>query len=70
MKTNLKLNALASKSLSKVEMNQFYGGKCCSCGCQGSSSTNDNAYANSDGGKQTKAAKAVMLVCDNIPIRL
>ena len=57
---NLKLNALASESLSKVEMNHVRGGsneRCCSCSCayanSGGSSTGSNASANykiGDGG--------------------
>jgi len=48
---NLKLNALASESLSKVEMNQVQGGiDCCICGCayatSGGSSTEGNGGAN------------------------
>ena len=65
---NLKLNVLASDNLSKVEMNQLMGGKCCSCGCQGPSSTNDNAYANHDKGL-TATATVQLYVCDNIPIK-
>jgi natural product precursor len=60
MKTNLKLNALAAKSLSEVEMNQVKGGRSvtvlvryCGCACayvnQGSS-TNANCNANYGGG--------------------
>ena len=48
---NLKLSALASESLSKLEMNQLQGGyTCCICGCayanSGGSSTQNNGAAN------------------------
>jgi natural product precursor len=57
MKT-LKLNALASENLSKVEMNQVKGGveseRMCKCGCayanSGGSSVNANCSANYYGG--------------------
>jgi natural product precursor len=55
MKTNLKLNAMAAKNLSKVEMNQLQGGRACGCGCNyansGGSSTSANCNANYSGGK-------------------
>ena len=61
---NLKLNVMASDNLSKVEMNQVKGGKCCSCGCQGPSSKEDNAWANYGGGKVAPSGVAVqMYVC-------
>lgn len=52
---NLKLNSLASKSLSETQMNEIKGGDCsCGCGClyanSGGSSTNSNANANRSGG--------------------
>jgi natural product precursor len=57
---NLKLNALAAKSLSEVEMNQVKGGgsatyvRKCGCACayanQQGSSTNANCNANYEGG--------------------
>jgi natural product precursor len=55
---NLKLNALASENLSKVEMNCISGGaNCCWCACayanSGGSSTNDNGGANSSSGKNS-----------------
>ncbi|MDR3218367.1 MAG: TIGR04149 family rSAM-modified RiPP [Dysgonamonadaceae bacterium] len=60
MKTNIKLNALASQSLSGVEMNQTKGGNngCCACACAyegqpGGSSYNDNGGANSRAGKSS-----------------
>ena len=53
---DLKLNALASENLSKVEMNQLQGGlKDCSCGCQGPSSVEDNCNANFNGSKKATA---------------
>jgi len=67
---NLKLNALASESLSKIEMNQVTGGAdCCSCGCQGPSSIESNAFANADGGKKATAT-IKMFVCDGISIQV
>jgi natural product precursor len=53
----LKLNVLASESLSKIEMNQVKGGNSCTCGCQyadkGGSSIEANCNANYSGSKTT-----------------
>ncbi|MDR3338729.1 MAG: TIGR04149 family rSAM-modified RiPP [Candidatus Symbiothrix sp.] len=60
MKTNLKLNTLASQSLSEVEMNQTKGGisGCCECACayvnSGGSSSDDNGDANMRAGKNSR----------------
>jgi len=58
MKKNLKLNALAAKTLSDTEMNEVKGGgRYCSCGCQyassGGSSISANCDANYAGGIET-----------------
>ena len=47
---SLKLNAMASENLSKVEMNQVKGGQVCGCGCAGPSSTEANGNANNKNG--------------------
>ena len=67
---NLKLNALASKNLSKVEMNQLTGGHgCCSCACayasSGGSSTNANGSANQKGNLHSKPLDGI-IVCGNM----
>lgn len=56
----IKLNVLANRNLSDVEMNQVRGGGplwCCECGCRyansGGSSIDSNASANYDGGKSS-----------------
>ncbi|MDR0865301.1 MAG: TIGR04149 family rSAM-modified RiPP [Candidatus Symbiothrix sp.] len=67
MKTNLKLNALASDNLSKVEMNQVQGGGCCTCGCKGSSSTEANGGANMDSGKNSKGGGDQFCCCEKLP---
>ena len=42
----LKLDQLDKSELKKREMGQLIGGTCCGCGCNGSSSLNDNYTAN------------------------
>lgn len=43
----IKLTQLSKAELSKKEMNKVLGGgSCCACGCQGPSSSFDNANAN------------------------
>ena len=53
----LKLNTLEKNILSQKEMNNLNGGESCGCGClyqsQGGSSTQDNGFANSSGGKDS-----------------
>ena len=65
---DLKLNALASENLSKVEMNQISGkGGVCCCACAyantGGSSTNDNGSANCKAGKQSPQLDAQYYPC-------
>jgi natural product precursor len=44
--SQLKLNQIGKSELKKREMRQLVGGECCGCGCNGPSSTDDNALAN------------------------
>ena len=48
--SKLKLVNLSNRELAKKELNKIRGGGCCICGCQGPSSTMDNASANNAGG--------------------
>lgn len=47
----VKLNQLNEAELSERELNRLLGGtRCCICGCQGPSGSNDNFSANINGG--------------------
>lgn len=64
----LKLNALAEKNLSDIEMNTVKGGGCCNCGCayenHGGSSVVGNGSANrSHGYTQTEHGGAYYEFC-------
>lgn len=49
----LKLNALSQSELEKRSMGEIVGGYNCSCGCMGTSSTEDNKNANIKNGQTT-----------------
>ncbi len=57
----LKLNALAKKNLSELEMNQVRGGDCCGCSCyyadNGGSSIDANGSANNKAGLHSPKGK-------------
>lgn len=42
----LKLTTLSEKAMERREMNNFIGGKSCTCGCNGPSGVQDNGLAN------------------------
>ncbi len=45
----LKLNALCARELEEQKQAKVFGGNCCICGCNGTSSTESNGNANYDG---------------------
>jgi natural product precursor len=61
--TKLKLNEVSRIELEKREMNQLVGGECCGCGCNGPSSTEQNANANWYSGYSQSAGGEIRCSC-------
>lgn len=68
----LKLNSLASKSLSETQMNEVKGGRACGCGCayanSGGSSIDANCSANYSGGAHGLYSDTRDLQCELIDL--
>lgn len=63
--SKLKLTEIQKSELGRMAMNQLKGGRCCGCGCHGSSSTEANYRANYYGGDDGLTSLGGSSVCTN-----